>query len=84
MIRYEFDVITDEEIHRDGLDALNPYRVVLTSSHPEYPTTPMMAAYESYLADGEWHHATTGELGGLWRLRGKEPQVNGGATTFRS
>lgn len=112
---FEFDVITDEEIHRDGIDAIAPYRVLLTGSHPEYPTTPMMAAYESYLAGGgrlmylggngfywvtsidpeeghtveirrtagirawqprpgEWHHATTGELGGLWRLRGKEPQ----------
>ncbi|MFF5112845.1 N,N-dimethylformamidase beta subunit family domain-containing protein [Streptosporangium sp. NPDC000509] len=112
---FEFDVVTDEEIHRQGLDALKPYRVVLTGSHPEYPTTPMMAAYEEYLSvggrlmylggngfywvtsvdqeeghtieirrtagirawqprPGEWHHATTGELGGLWRLRGKAPQ----------
>lgn len=112
---FEYDVVSDEEIHRDGMAALQPYRVVLTGSHPEYPTTPMMTAYEDYLAaggrlmylggngfywvtsidpeeghtieirrtagirawqprPGEWHHATTGELGGLWRLRGKEPQ----------
>lgn len=110
-----FDVVTDEEVHRQGVAALRPYRVVLTGSHPEYPTTPMMAAYEQYLAGGgrlmymggngfywvtsvdpeeghtieirrtagirawqpepgEWHHATTGELGGLWRLRGRAPQ----------
>ena len=24
---------------------------------------------------GEWHHSTTGELGGLWRLRGRSPQA---------
>ncbi|MBM2615750.1 hypothetical protein JIG36_09305 [Actinoplanes sp. LDG1-06] len=112
---YDVDVITDEEIHREGVDALAPYRVVLTGSHPEYPTTAMMAAYDAYLQRGgrlmylggngfywvtsidperehtieirrtagirawqpeagEWHHATTGELGGLWRLRGKAPQ----------
>jgi N,N-dimethylformamidase len=113
---FEFDVITDEEIHRQGLDTLTPYRVVLTGSHPEYPTTAMMHAYEQYLAGGgrlmylggngfywvtsidpeeehtmeirrtagirawqpepgEWHHSTTGELGGLWRLRGRSPQA---------
>ncbi|GAA0526229.1 large subunit of N,N-dimethylformamidase [Paractinoplanes ferrugineus] len=112
---FAVDVITDEEVHHEGLAALAPYRVVLTGSHPEYPTTAMAAAYESYLdgggrlmylggngfywvtsvdperghtieirrtagirawqpEPGEWHHATTGELGGLWRLRGKAPQ----------
>ncbi|MFW3168769.1 N,N-dimethylformamidase beta subunit family domain-containing protein [Geodermatophilus sp. CPCC 206100] len=112
---YAFDVITDEEVHRQGRDALSPYRVVLTGSHPEYPTTAMVRAYEEYVGGGgrlmymggngfywvtsidperqhtmeirrtagirawqpepgEWHHATTGELGGLWRLRGKAPQ----------
>lgn len=115
LIGVDADVITDAEVHEYGLEALEPYRVVLTGSHPEYPTTAMMAAYESYLdgggrlmylggngfywvtsidperghtieirrtagirawqpEPGEWHHATTGELGGLWRLRGKAPQ----------
>ena len=34
---YEYDVITDEDVHREGLsESLLPYRVVITSSHPEY------------------------------------------------
>jgi N,N-dimethylformamidase len=29
-------VITEEDLHREGLKLLAPYRVVLTGSHPEY------------------------------------------------
>ncbi|MET0418034.1 MAG: N,N-dimethylformamidase beta subunit family domain-containing protein [Actinoplanes sp.] len=112
---YEFDVVSDEEVHRGGAELLARYRVVMTGSHPEYPTTTMMRAYGSYLdgggrlmymggngfywvtsidpeeghtieirrtagirawqpEPGEWHHLTTGELGGLWRTRGLPPQ----------
>ena len=34
----DYDVITEEDLHREGLDLLKPYRVVLTGSHPEYDT----------------------------------------------
>ncbi len=32
----EFDIHTDEDLHREGVDLLRRYRVVLTGSHPEY------------------------------------------------
>ena len=32
----DYDVITEEDLHREGLDLLRPYQVVLTGSHPEY------------------------------------------------
>ncbi len=51
----EFDVHTDEDLHREGVDLLNRYRVVLTGSHPEYTSEKMYAAYESYqLEGGRW------------------------------
>ena len=31
-----YDVITDEDLHAEGLELLAPYRVLLTGSHPEY------------------------------------------------
>jgi N,N-dimethylformamidase len=112
---YEYDVITDEDLHTEGLDLLAPYQVVLTGSHPEYWTASMLNALETYLhrggrlmylggngfywvtsidptrphvvevrrwggiraweaEPGERYHSTTGELGGLWRFRGKAPQ----------
>lgn len=46
------DVVTDEDLHRDGEDLLRPYAVVLTGNHPEYWTAPAMDALESYLAGG--------------------------------
>ncbi len=109
------DVITDEDLHRQGLELLRDYRVLLTGTHPEYTTAAMLSALEQYLgqggrlmylggngfywvtsiseekphvmevrrghagsrtwesAPGEVHHSTTGEMGGLWRHRGKAP-----------
>lgn len=47
-----YDVITDEDLHREGRQVLDGYRVVLTGSHPEYVSTAEMEAIEQYLADG--------------------------------
>lgn len=112
---YSFDVVTDGDLHSEGAALLRPYRVVITGSHPEYWSGPMLDGLESYLraggrlmylggngfywvtsvdpenghtieirrragteawqaAPGEYHHSTTGELGGLWRFRGRPPQ----------
>jgi N,N-dimethylformamidase len=50
-----FDVHTDEDLHKEGVDLLNRYRVVLTGSHPEYTSEKMYDAYEAYqLQGGRW------------------------------
>ena len=46
------DVITDEDLDREGLALLAPYRAVITGSHPEYLSPAMMAAFEGYLEEG--------------------------------
>jgi N,N-dimethylformamidase len=110
------DVITDEDLHRDGVARFAPYRVVISGSHPEYWSSQMLDALNAYLhaggrhmylggngyywvtsscperthvievrrwggtgawraEPGEYHHSTTGELGGLWRNRGRSPQA---------
>ncbi|MFP3914454.1 MAG: N,N-dimethylformamidase beta subunit family domain-containing protein [Actinomycetota bacterium] len=105
---------TDEDLHRDGTARLRPYDVVVTGTHPEYWTAPMLDALEAFLAEGgslmylggngfyavttlhpelahvsevrrnvagtrpsepmpwEAHHLD-GELGGIWRHRGRAP-----------
>lgn len=112
---FDYDVITDEDLHHEGVELLSNYRVVMSGMHPEYWTTPMLSALESYLgnggrlmsmgangyywvtaidperphivevrrgnsgtpawnsAPGEQYHSATGEMGGLWRHRGKSP-----------
>ena len=47
-----YDVVTDEDLHAEGAALLAPYQVVLTGSHPEYWTAPMLDALEAYLAGG--------------------------------
>jgi len=111
-----FDVITDEDLDREGVELLAPYRAVLTGSHPEYVSLPELDAIEAYVARGgrlmylggngfywivsyhpekphvmevrrseagtrphqapagEYYLATNGELGALWRNKGRPPQ----------
>ncbi|HET6470539.1 MAG TPA: N,N-dimethylformamidase beta subunit family domain-containing protein [Pseudomonadales bacterium] len=47
-----FDVITDEDLHRDGAAALEPYAVVVTGAHPEYHSTRMLDGLTEWLATG--------------------------------
>ncbi len=52
---FEYDVHTDEDLHREGVGLLNRYRVVLTGSHPEYTSEKMHEAYDSYqFQGGRW------------------------------
>ena len=112
---FDYDVLTDQDLHFEGAAALAPYKVVLTGTHPEYWTEQMLDGLEEYLSaggrlmylggngfywvtsldperphvieirrwggtgpwkaqPGEYHHSTTGELGGVWRSRGRAPQ----------
>jgi N,N-dimethylformamidase len=49
---YDFDIITDQELHDEGIDLLKDYNVVLTGSHPEYHTRDMLDALETYRDNG--------------------------------
>ena len=49
---YEYDVVTDLELHDEGRALLDRYQVVLTGSHPEYYSERMLNAWEQYLGDG--------------------------------
>ncbi|HXV23688.1 MAG TPA: N,N-dimethylformamidase beta subunit family domain-containing protein [Alphaproteobacteria bacterium] len=108
-----YDVVTDEDLHREGLSLLRRYRVVLTGTHPEYTSLEMLNALQGFLdrggrlmylggngfywcisfsnlhpgviecrrsevgirpwdpGHGQYHHAFTGEHGGLWRRNGR-------------
>ncbi|MBN8890084.1 MAG: hypothetical protein BGP12_15940 [Rhodospirillales bacterium 70-18] len=48
----DYDVITEEDLHTEGLALLEPYSVVLTGSHPEYDSLAMLDAFEAYLRRG--------------------------------
>jgi len=112
---FEVDIVTDRDLHDEGVDLLSRYRTVVTGSHPEYTTSAMLDAIEMYLQrggrlmymggngfywvtgynpenphmieirrhggtemwtaePGEHYLGFTGEMGGLWRNRGRAPQ----------
>jgi N,N-dimethylformamidase len=114
---WQVDILTDEDIEREGVAALSKYQIVITSSHPEYVTERFLDAFEAYIGHGghvanlggngffwitsykeprehlieirrgltneapwssrpgELYHSTTGELGGVWELRGRVPRA---------
>ena len=47
-----YDVVTDEDLHREGLAAIAPYRTVITGTHPEYHSTIMLDALAAYTESG--------------------------------
>jgi len=49
---YDYDIITDEDIDREGIDCLRPYKAMLTGTHPEYVSERMLDATEDWVAEG--------------------------------
>jgi N,N-dimethylformamidase len=49
---FPYDIITDEDLHREGAQLLRRYQVVLTGSHPEYVTEAMHSSIRDYLHSG--------------------------------
>jgi N,N-dimethylformamidase len=47
-----YDVITDEDLHREGLRAAGRHRCIVTGTHPEYWSTAMWDAMVQFLAAG--------------------------------
>ena len=48
---YEYDMITEYDLHRDG-QVLEGYKTVVISGHSEYWSVPMCEALEAYLSRG--------------------------------
>jgi len=49
---YDFDVITDHDLNRDGAQLLDGRDILLTGSHPEYVSERMLDALELHLDGG--------------------------------
>ena len=88
---FDFDVITDEDLDRDGLALLKPYRVVLTGTHPEYTSTAMWDALKAFTEQGGrlmylggngfyWRVAYSQEMPGAMEVRRGE----GGVRTWEA
>jgi N,N-dimethylformamidase len=47
-----YDVITDDDMHKEGVGLMKRYQAVITGTHPEYYTTEMLDALEGFLKGG--------------------------------
>ncbi len=63
----QVDVLTDEDLHREGTDALAGHRVVVTGNHPEYYSAEMLNALDAY-CDGGGRLLYLGGNGFYWRV----------------
>src|SRR5579859_4347706 len=49
---FEYDVITDDLLHSEGVELLKNYTVVVTGNHPEYCSAQMLDAIAQYQREG--------------------------------
>ena len=49
---HEVDIITDHDLHAEGIELIAPYKVVMTASHPEYHTRDTLDALSAYTRRG--------------------------------
>jgi N,N-dimethylformamidase len=61
----EYDTITDDNLHDEGVDLLRPYAAVVTGGHPEYTSEEMLDALAAYIGSGG-HLAYLGGNGFYW------------------
>lgn len=64
---FDFDCITDEDLHYEGLAALDGYDVVLTGTHPEYHSLQMWDAMDAFKKRGG-RLMYLGANGWYWRV----------------
>ena len=63
----EYEIITDEELHNEGVSAIQSYEALLTGSHPEYHTNETLEALTQYRDQGGALHYLGGN-GFYWRI----------------
>lgn len=83
---FAHDVITDEDLHREGADLLTPYAVLITGGHPEYYSKAMRDAVHGFTQRGGrlmylggngfyWRVAMHRELPGVIEVRRCEAAI---------
>jgi N,N-dimethylformamidase len=80
---FDCDLMTDWELHHEGCDLLEQYKVVMTGTHPEYHTSETLDALEQFRDNGGrfmylggngfyWKIALSKEKPGLIEIRRAE------------
>lgn len=70
-----YDLVTDQELHEEGVAAIRDYQAVTTGAHPEYHTPQTLDALQQYREQGG-HFMYLGGNGFYWRIA-LHPEDNG-------
>jgi N,N-dimethylformamidase len=62
-----YDVVTEEDVHLEGLAAIGDYKCLIHGSHPEYDSREMLDAFEAHLRRGG-RMMYLGGNGFYWRI----------------
>jgi N,N-dimethylformamidase len=65
---HNYDVITDEDLDAEGVDLLNQYKVVLTTTHPEYHTPNTLNTLTEYTQQHGGRLMYLGGNGFYWKV----------------
>jgi N,N-dimethylformamidase len=66
-MQFDYDCITDEDLHDEGYEAIEPYRVFITSTHHEYWSKRMWDALDAFKKGGG-RLVYTGANAWYWRI----------------
>jgi N,N-dimethylformamidase len=66
-MKFDYDCITDEDLHAEGYEAIAPYRVFMTSTHHEYWSKQMWDALDAFKKAGG-RLIYTGGNAWYWRI----------------
>jgi N,N-dimethylformamidase len=73
---YQYDIVTDHELHREGLSAINQYSTLITTSHPEYHTRETVEALQIFRDDVGGNLIYLGGNGFYWRIAASADTAN--------
>ncbi|CAO4135914.1 N,N-dimethylformamidase beta subunit family domain-containing protein [Methylorubrum extorquens] len=73
---FDYEVLTEQDVHLEGLAALKPYRCILSGTHPEYVSERILDATEDFIAEGG-RFIYMGGNGYYWNVayRDEEPWI---------
>lgn len=71
-------MVTDQDVHREGLELLPAAKCVMLGSHPEYVTEAMLDALDAYV-EGGGRLMYLGDNGLYWVTRSESAADHGGA-----
>lgn len=72
----DYDIITDHELHKDGVTAIAGYETVLTGTHPEYHTLESLNALQEFRDDYGGNLIYLGGNGFYWRIAANDEDAS--------